>query len=328
MEPMTNRRTLGQSDLQLSPLGLGCWQFSKGNGMVGKYWPLLSDDDILAIINMSVDGGMNWFDTAEVYGHGQSEKVLARSLDVLAAQGNSMNDLYIATKWWPLLRSARSITHTIDERIDALGNRMIDLYQIHQPLSISTVAKQMEAMADLVKRGKIRYVGVSNFSAKSMRLADQELRKYGLRLVSNQVKYSLLDRKIEQNGILETAKELGISIIAYSPLEQGLLTGKFHQNPELISNSSGPRKYMAKYRKSGLAKSQPLIDLLQSLANKYQRSVSQIALNWTIHFHGNTVFAIPGASKLSHASDNVGAMQFTLTQEELEAISQQSFAVR
>lgn len=327
MENLTNRRALGQSDLQLSPLGLGCWQFSKGNGMVGKYWPLLSDEEILAIINMSVDGGMNWFDTAEIYGHGESEKVLARSLDALAAQGNAMHDLHIATKWWPMFRTARSITDTIGQRVDALGGRMIDLHQVHQPLSLSSVENQMKAMATLVKQGNIRYVGVSNFSANSMRRADQELRKFGLRLVSNQVKYSLLDRRIERNGILDTAKELGIAIIAYSPLEQGLLSGKFHQNPTLIAKSSGPRKYMPKYRTSGLAKSQPLIDLLQSFADKYQRSMSQIALNWTIHYHGDTVFAIPGASKLSHASDNVGAMQFKLTADEMDAISRQSWAV-
>ncbi len=327
MDPLTNRRALGHSELQVSPLGLGCWQFSKGSGMVGKYWPTLSDDEILTIINMSVDGGMNWFDTAEVYGHGQSEQALARSLDALTLQGNAMNDLLIATKWWPLLRTARSITRTIGQRIDALGGRSIDLYQIHQPFSLSSIAQQMKAMADLVKQGKIRYIGVSNFSAKQMRLADQELQKYGLRLTSNQVKYSLLDRRIESNGVLATAQELGISIIAYSPLEQGLLTGKFHYKPELVATSSGMRKYLATYRTSGLARSRPLIDLLQSLADQYQRTPSQIALNWTIHYHGDTIVAIPGASKLSHASDNVGAMQFKLSHEEMELISAQSLAV-
>ena len=121
-------------------------------------------------------------------------------------------------------------------------------------------------MAKLAAAGKIQHVGVSNFSAKQMREADRVLREHGLRLASNQVKYSLLDRRIEQNGILETAKELGCAIIAYSPLEQGILSGKFHHDPALIKAISGPRKWSPAFQAKGLNRSKPLIDSLEQIA--------------------------------------------------------------
>jgi len=157
---------------------------------------------------------------------------------------------------------------------------------------------------------------VSNFSAKKMRNAWETLQKENIHLVSNQVRYSLLDRKIESNGILETAKELGITIIAYSPLAQGLVTGKFHDNPELLKNI-GYRKYMPSFRPSGLEKSRPVVDLVKNLALKYTVTPSQIALNWLIHYHGETVVAIPGATKESHALENTGALKFRLSQEDM-----------
>ncbi|RSK29273.1 aldo/keto reductase [Bacillus sp. HMF5848] len=307
--------------MDVSALGLGCWQFSKGTGAVGRFWSTLSQDDIQKIIQTTVQGGINWFDTAEVYGKGQSEEALA---DALIKLGEEVEHTYIATKWWPLLRTASSITKTIDDRIAALKNHTIDLYQVHQPFSFSSVKAEMDAMAELVKANKVRHIGVSNFTANKMREADQQLQKHGLRLASNQVKYSLLDRRIETNGTLDAAKELGITIIAYSPLEQGILTGKFHRNPELIKNISGPRKYMSYLKPKGLEKSKPLIDLLFELAEEYGATPSQIALNWMINFHGETVVAIPGASKVKHAEENVGTLQFNLLDEHMNMIDKVS----
>ncbi|KRE99871.1 aldo/keto reductase [Paenibacillus sp. Soil766] len=311
-------RQMGSSTLELSPLGLGCWQFSNGQGMVGKFWPVLKKEDVRSIVQTSLKGGINWFDTAEVYGQGQSEQMLA---EALREAGPLADGAHIATKWWPLLRTASSITSTIDERIRLLENRTIELHQVHQPFSLSSVREEMKAMAGLVKSGQIKNVGVSNFSADKMREADRVLREHGLRLISNQVKYSLLDRRIEHNGIMDAAKELGVAIIAYSPLEQGILSGKFHKNPELVKAIKGPRKFTSAFRASGLQKSRPLIDKLDELAKLYDASPTQIALNWLIHANGETVFAIPGASKTHHAEENVKAMQFTLTKEELKQIS-------
>ncbi|MGB2992727.1 MAG: aldo/keto reductase [Paenisporosarcina sp.] len=324
MENNIMKRPLGQTDLLLSPLGLGTWQFSKGTGIVGKFWGSLDDQLTEDIIKTSLDGGINWFDTAEVYGGGESEKILAKALNNIST---TPEEARIATKWWPMFRTATSLSKTIDTRKEALGNRPIDLYQIHQPYSLSSVEKQIKAMIELVKDGHIKHVGVSNFNATAMVNSHRILTDNGLTLASNQVKYSLLDRRIEENGTLESAKNLGISIIAYSPLEQGLLTGKFHDNPTLIQDAKGPRRLQRKFKEVGLAETKPLISLLDAIGEKYNVSASQVALNWTIHYHGETVFAIPGATKVHHAQDNVGALTFKLDASELEEISRTSWKV-
>ncbi|WP_379141723.1 aldo/keto reductase [Paenibacillus sp. sgz500992] len=319
-------RPLGQSLLSVSPLGLGCWQFSRGSGIVGRYWSNLKDADILDIVRVSLEGGMNWVDTAEIYGGGKSEEALAHALDQLQQEGSLHAKPLIATKWWPMLRTAKSISSTIDERLTCLGGRSIDLYQIHQPFSLSSIASEMKAMAGLVKDGKIRYAGVSNYSAQQMVEAHRILQQYGLTLVSNQVKYNLLHRKIDENGTMEAAKELGISIIAYSPLQQGILTGRFHKDPSQIRAVSRMRRMQSGLDEKSLARSKPLIDLLSVLAEKYGVTPGQIALNWLIHVHGDTVVAIPGASKVRHAEENIGAMSFQLVRDELEQLNEASWA--
>jgi len=306
-------RLLGKSDLRVTPVGLGCWQFSKQNNLAGKFWPKLDDEMIRSIVRVSLEGGINWFDTAEVYGGGASEKALAKAL---SASGKKPGEVLIATKWWPVPRTASNILKTIDNRINALSPFPIDLYQVHQPYGLSGERKEMEAMARLVAEKKIRYVGVSNFSAERMRSAWETLQKRGIPLISNQVRYNLLDRSIESNGIMDVAKELDITIIAYSPLAQGILTGKFHENPELLKNT-GFRKRTSFFKKEGLEKSFPLIKVVKELAEKYQITTSQVALNWLIHFHGEQVVVIPGATKESQAIANTGAMKFRLSDEDL-----------
>jgi aryl-alcohol dehydrogenase-like predicted oxidoreductase len=319
------RRKLGNSNLMLSPIGLGCWQFSGGKGIIGNYWPSLQKNEIFDIVQTSLEGGINWFDTAEFYGGGESERMLAKVLKEI--DSTQSEQAHIATKWWPALRTARSIGATIGVRLQMLDNRTIHLHQVHQPFSFSSVGSEMKEMAKLVKKGQIENVGISNYSAAKMRIADRVLKEQGLRLVSNQVKYNLLNRKIEHNGILDTAKELGIAIIAYSPLEQGILSGKFHRNEGLVKAIKGPRKWSSGFRASGLKKSQPLIEALEELASKYDASPTQIALNWMINAHGETVFAIPGATKVKHAEENVKAMNFSLTRSEIDELSNVSWTV-
>jgi aryl-alcohol dehydrogenase-like predicted oxidoreductase len=320
MEDQIILRSLGKSDIKITPIGQGCWQFSKRGNSAGKFWPLLEDDLIRDIIQISLEGGINWFDTAEVYGQGASEKILAKSL---VALGKKPGDVLIATKWWPMFRTAENIIKTIDVRLACLNPFPIDLYQVHQPYGFSSEVKEMEAMAKLVQSKKIKHIGVSNFSASKMRRAWETLQKSGINLLSNQVQYSLLKRKIETNGVMETAKELGITIIAYSPLAQGLVTGKFHDNPELLKNI-GFRKYSSMFKPKGLEKSRPVIELVKKLAMKYEATPSQVALNWLIHFHGDTVVAIPGATKARHAEENTGAMKFRLSSDDMQLLDEVS----
>jgi aryl-alcohol dehydrogenase-like predicted oxidoreductase len=313
-------RNLGKSDLKITPIGLGCWQFSKQGNLAGKFWPSLEDDLIRDVVRISLEGGINWFDTAEVYGQGASEKILAKSL---VSMEKKPGDVLIATKWWPMFRTASNINKTIDERLAALNPFPIDLYQVHQPWGFSSEIEEMKAMAELVKAGKIRHVGVSNFSAKKMRSAWETLQKLDISLVSNQVQYSLLQRNIEINGVLETAKELGITIIAYSPLAQGLVTGKFHDNPALLKNI-GFRKYASRFKPQGMGKSRPVAEAIKKLALKYEATPSQVALNWLINYNGDTVVAIPGATKALHATENTGAMKFLLSWEDMHLLDEVS----
>jgi aryl-alcohol dehydrogenase-like predicted oxidoreductase len=318
---VTERRRLGRTSIEITPVGLGCWQFSSGFGLVGGFWEALPQETIDEIVRVAVAGGINWFDTAEAYGRGRSEQALAHAL---AAAGRKDGDVVVATKWWPIPRTAKSIGTTVGDRLRCLGSFSIDLHQVHQPFSFSSVEAEMEAMADLVAAKTIRAVGVSNFSAAQMRRAHSALEKRGIPLASNQVRYSLVDRRIESNGVLAAARELGVTIIAYSPLGQGILSGKFHADPALIRSRPGPRRFLSPFRASGLARTQPLVEELQRIAAARAVTASQVALNWLLHFHGETVVAIPGASRPRHAEEAAGAMGFRLTDDEmaqLEALS-------
>ena len=307
-------RTLGSSDLQLSPIGLGCWQFSKGNGFIGKFWSALKDEIVREIVQTSLDGGINWCDTAEVYGWGASETALTSALASLG------KDALIATKWWPAFRTAGSIPRVIEEQLQRLKH--IDLYQVHQPFGFSSVEKEMDAMASLVAKKKVRYIGVSNFNARKMRRADVQLRKHDLRLISNQVLYNLLDRNIESNGVLDTAKELGVSIIAYSPLKQGILTGRFHDDPEASRRLAGFRKYIPDFKPKGLERTRPLINLLSEIAQKHNVVPAQVALAWIIS--DEAVVAIPGASSSAQALKNAASMDIKLSDDEKHLLDEMS----
>jgi aryl-alcohol dehydrogenase-like predicted oxidoreductase len=307
-------RQLGQTDIYISPIGLGCWQFSEGKGGAFGMWAPVPDEETDGIVGAALDGGINWFDTAELYGRGRSERAIARALK---KAGKTNQEVIVATKWSPIGRTSRSITKTIGRRQDFLDGYSIDLYQIHAPVGFTTRKSEMNAMADLVDSGKIRSIGISNYSARQMRQANETLISRGLRLASNQVRYSLLDRTIESNGILDTAKELGITIIAYSPLGSGLLTGAFHQDPEML----GTRRYFRRQMlRRQMESSRSLVSALEEIARAHEVTTAQVALSWLINFHGNTVVAIPGASKIRHAEQNVGAMSLTLSEAELERI--------
>lgn len=309
-------RPLGKTGLKISPLGLGCWQFSEGGGLfsVGWYWPALAPEVVDAIVRRSIQGGINWFDTAEAYGGGRSERQLSRALQAVGAKPGSV---LVATKWNPFGRTAASIGATIGARLEALAPYPVDLHQVHQPAGFSSVEAEMNAFADLVEQGKIRSVGVSNYGAERMRRAHAALAKRGIPLASNQVRYSLLDRRIEKNGVLAAAKELGVTIIAWSPLEQGLLSGKFHDDPSLVAKT-GIRRFIPAFR--NLEKSRPVVETLKEIAKAHGATPSQVALAWMLQMHGDTVVAIPGASKEKHAEENVAAMELTLSQAELARI--------
>lgn len=314
---MIRLRKLGHSDLEVSPIGLGVMQFAGGSGAIQAVNPALPEETRIEIVKTALEGGINWFDTAELYGAGRSEKYLAEALDEM---GEISQRAIIATKWSSYLRFAGNIKRTIQDRLDKLSPYSIGLYQIHNPRSFSSPKAEMNNMADLVKDGKIRAVGVSNFNSDQMRVAQDTLEKRGLGLASNQVHYNLLNRKIEYNGVLETARELGISLIAWAPLESGILTGKFHENPEILTRIPAVRR---KRLEKQLKVSRPVIEILVEIASKYGTEPAQVALAWLIH-RGEDIVAIPGANRVGHVQESIGAMNLQISEEDFNRLDQAS----
>jgi aryl-alcohol dehydrogenase-like predicted oxidoreductase len=191
----------------------------------------------------------------------------------------------------------------------------VDLYQIHTPLGWWSKPKYVSALADAVKAGLTRAVGVSNFNTEKTKLADQTLQAEGVPLASNQVEYSLFDRSIEKNGLLDYCLENHITIIAYSPLAKGMATGKYSpENPP-----PGPRKRI--YPPEKLQQFQPLITLFKEIGAEHQKTPAQVALNWTIC---KGTVPIPGAKNAKQAAENLGAMGWRLKPEEVIALDEAS----
>ena len=312
-------RELGRTGIRISPIGLGGAQFSGGGA--SQFWDV-PQAQIDEIVTAALEGGITWFDTAEGYGSGQSERSLSAAL---THAGTNPGDVVVATKWTPLGRSARNIARTIDDRIGSLAPFPVDLYQIHLPYgSWSSIRAQVRAMGRLAAAHEIGAVGVSNFSARQLEIAHDELAKQGIQLASNQVQINLLHRKVETNGVLETAQRLGVTLIAYVPLRSGMLTGKFHKDRDLLAAVPRMRRLMAGMSDKNIERTTPLIDALSEIGDAHSATVGQIALAWLITYYGDTVVAIPGASKPYHAQEAAGALKVALTQEETERLAELS----
>jgi aryl-alcohol dehydrogenase-like predicted oxidoreductase len=306
---------LGKTDIEISPIGFGAMEFSGGKGMIKYLLSAVPYETQNEVIKVALDGGMNWIDTAEMYGSGESERAVSHGLQ---AAGISPGDVMITTKWMPVMKRAKSMRKSAAKSTRRLDPYPIDLYLVHRPESLSSVETQMDEMANLVDSGIIRAVGVSNFSANRMRKAHEALGERGIPLAANQVHFSLVKRSIESNGVLEAAKELGITIIAYTPLGQGSLTGHLHKNPELLEEMPRFRRSRLRGR---LKKTKPLVDALEAIALEHEATIAQIVLNWTVNYHGDTIVSIPGATKTYQAKDNANAMRISLSKEQMETIS-------
>jgi aryl-alcohol dehydrogenase-like predicted oxidoreductase len=310
---MADLRPLGRTDLRVSAIGLGCWQFSGGRGIAGSYWPALDPETTRAVVQRSLEHGINWFDTAEVYGDGVSEKALS---DALFAAQASVGSVVVATKWWPLLRTSPSILDSFRNREDALRPYPVDLHQAHHAAALSPVEAVVRTLAQLVQRRRIRALGVSNYNAAQVERALSVLDEVDVPLASNQVKFSLLDRRIERNGVLDVCRRHDVAILAYSPLEQGILTGSYHDDPTRLAALPWTRRVMPRWRSATLRRTAPVIDELRAIAERLQATPAQVALAWVTQVHGDRVFAIAGARSPEQAESNAKAMQLRLSSDD------------
>lgn len=267
-------------------------------------------------VEVSIEAGINLFDTAAMYSMGTAEQRLGE-----LTRGR---DVIIATKY-PSGFSFKvdDFPKELEATLARLGRDSIDLYQHHYPNARLSIPELMGRVADAVEAGKVKAVGVSNYSAEQMREAHAALAKRGIPLASNQVEYSLLNRKPEVDGVLDACRELGITLMAYSPLAGGMLTGKYS-----AQNRPGGffRRILPQYNRKALEAIQPVIKLLREIGEKYSKTPSQVAIRWLIE--NPIVLPIPGAKNGKQAADNAEALTFSLTVEEVEALSQATMAWR
>jgi aryl-alcohol dehydrogenase-like predicted oxidoreductase len=250
-----------------------------------------------------------------MYSDGASERrlgELARGKEVL-----------IATKFPPNPFSrTEDMPQALDASLARLGRSWVDLYQHHFPTSRVSIPKLMDLIADAVEGDRVKAVGVSNYSAEQMRMAHAALAMRGIPLASNQVEYSLLHRQPEVNGVLDTCRELGVTLIAYQPLASGALTGKYVTG----IRPTGFRRFMGNFRGKGRETVAPVVALLREIGERYAKSPAQVALRWLIE--NEMVLPIPGAKNGKQAAENAGALTFYLTSEEIDALNQATLAWR
>jgi aryl-alcohol dehydrogenase-like predicted oxidoreductase len=286
-------------------IGLGAWAW--GDRIVWGYGRTHTDEDIKNAFDASLDAGVNFLDSAEVYGQGRSETLIGQLMKTTDKR------VFVATKFMPFpwrLRKS-SLIKTLKLSLNRLGLDKVDLYQIHFPLPPFSVEHWVEGLADAYQLGLTRAVGVSNFNKNQMQRAYTVLSKYNIPLASNQVEYSLLDRKIEKDGLLNRSRELGVRVIAYSPLAKGLLTGKY--TPENPPPGVRGRQYAGK-----LNEILPLIKLMTEIGQDLGgKTTAQIALNWTIC---KGTLPIPGAKNAKQAEINAGASGWRLSEEQVKAL--------
>ena len=217
---MSQKIPLGATDIMIPKMGIGAWAWGD------NYWGNVELDnleDYQGVFDKSLEAGVNFFDTAESYGKGQSEKYLG------LFNRHEDQKIVIASKFmpYPWRLSKQDLISALKASLERLGIEQIALYQMHWPIPPVPIKTWMDAMAHAYQQGLIRGIGVSNYSRRQMLKARERLAYYDIPLAANQVNYSLLNRKVEMNGLLDVCKELNISLISYSPLAQGLLTGKY-----------------------------------------------------------------------------------------------------
>ena len=307
-------RTLGNSDLKLTAIGLGAWAIG---GPGWKYgWGPQDDNDSIAAIHRALDLGINWIDTAAVYGGGHSEEVVARAVK------SSLHKPYIFTKCSRLLRDdgtlysslePASLTQELEGSLRRLGVQTIDLYQVHWPDPDDKVEAAIETLARFREQGKIRWIGVSNFSVEQMKRAMKVVP-----ITSLQPPYSMLRRGVEAE-ILPFALTNSIGVINYSPMLSGLLTGKMTAERIAALPAGDWRSKNPEFNEPRLGGNLRLVELLREIGNAHSVTAGVVAVAWTLHNPAITG-AIVGGRNAQQVEETAAALAFRLSEEEYEKI--------
>ena len=313
-------RNLGGSGLKVSVICLGAMTFTeKGWRSAGR----MSFSDIKRVVDYAVDNGINFFDTADIYGFGESESLLGKAL------GEKKNDVIIATKVRGVMDekdpnnrglSRYHIFRSIDQSLKRLGRDYIDLYQLHWWDNHTPIEETLEALDDLVRMGKVRYVGISDFAgwqiARSVSI--QEMKNYS-KFVSAQMYYSLLGRDIEFE-VVPACESLGIGILAWSPLAGGFLTGKYSKNRPYPEDSRYSRMEKP-FLRFNIDKAYSIVEELKKIGKKYNATVSQVALNW-VRSKAFVSSIIIGVRSLDQLKDNLGCVEWNLSEEDVQYLDE------
>jgi len=302
---------LGDSGISIPPLGVGTWAWGdRSTWGMGGYDTAISLDTIRDAWEASIDAGATFFDTAEVYGKGESERIIG---GLLAADPDRASKVVLATKFMPTpwkLRVTTSLMDSLRASLDRLGVESVALYQIHGPVSLRGEAALAEALATAHQAGLVKSVGVSNYSIRETRSIHDQLAKRGVALASNQIEFSLLRRVPETSGLLATCAELGVVPLAYSPLGQGRLTGKY-----TVDNPPPPSR---KFSAHPMEVVERVVAELRRIGEKHDgKAPSQVGLKWIM---AKGAVPIPGAKNREQALENAGALGWELDADDVAAL--------
>ena len=307
-------RTLGNSDLQLTPIGFGAWAIGGGNWEFA--WGPQDDDESVFAIHKALDVGFNWIDTAAIYGLGHSEEVVARA--VKSASRKPLIFTKCSMRWHEDRSIYRSLRHgSLREELEAslrrLGVDAIDLYQIHWPNPETEIEEGWEALARFREEGKVRWIGVSNFTVEQMKRAQKVAP-----ITSLQPPYSMLRRAVEEE-MLPFAQANGIGVINYSPMVSGLLTGAMTAERVAAFPPDDWRRRAVEFNEPRLSRNLELVELLRQIGSGHGVSPGVVAVAWTLH-HPAITAAIVGGRSAAQVAGLAPALTFTLSDEEYARI--------
>jgi aryl-alcohol dehydrogenase-like predicted oxidoreductase len=309
------KRQLGSSDFQITSIGFGAWAIGGTGWKFG--WGEQDDSESIGAIHEALDAGVNWIDTAAAYGLGHSEEVVARALEEYKGERP-----FVFTKCertWdenrqlvPCLKAA-SVKRECEDSLRRLKVDVIDLYQVHWPQPDEDIEEGWTAMAELQAAGKVRYIGVSNFSVAQMKRA-QAIAP----ITSLQPPYSLIERAIEPE-ILPYCQENRIGVIGYSPMESGLLTGAMTRERIAALPTDDWRRNNQDFNEPNLTRNLELVELLKAIGERHGHTPGEVAIAWTLR-HPAVTGAIVGMRRPGQAAGVLGAADFRLSAAELDEI--------